>query len=473
MLLALVGLTFTAWAAEDPVYVDLGLPSGTLWATTNLGAEHEYDYGDRYQWGETTPGTDYWHWSGLQYYVLYDSTLGKFTKYNATDNLTQLEATEDAATQQWGTKWCIPTKAQWDELLNTSYTTMTWVSNVSGSSVNGMRITSNANGNSIFIPAAGVHWGSSGPYYVNEWGFYWTSEIRPDKVDNAYVAKLGENSQYTDYNDRYYGCSVRPVMTGIPIDSEHFPDAQFRTFLTAQTYGADELLTNEEIARIEKLDVSLKHIADLTGIAYFTAMTELDAGDNNIASVDLSGNPGLTSVTLSENQLTSIDVSANTELVTLELSWNKITSIDLSANEKLMALGLQQNQLTSVDLTANTALEYVLMAGNPLTDEGKALLISSIRDVSEATLVLEEIPCFLLQIYSDDSGMVSLTKKQVRQLKAKGWTLYGFNPDGDNIYEYEGEEKDYSAYDLNGDGQFSIADVTFIVNKLKEMKSEE
>lgn len=107
-------------------YVDLGLPSGTLWATMNVGADSPEDYGDYFAWGEITPNSNY--------------TYSKNSKV--------LSLSDDAANANWGGAWRMPTKAELDELINSSYTTCTWTGN-------GCKVTSKINGNSIFLPAAG------------------------------------------------------------------------------------------------------------------------------------------------------------------------------------------------------------------------------------------------------------------------------------------------------------------------------
>lgn len=97
-------------AQQKHEYVDLGLPSGTLWATCNVGAENPEDAGDYFAWGETEP-KDTYLWSNYKY--------GKYSvmlKYNDTDSLTSLEESDDVAYQKWGSDWCMPTQTQFQEL---------------------------------------------------------------------------------------------------------------------------------------------------------------------------------------------------------------------------------------------------------------------------------------------------------------------------------------------------------------------
>ena len=104
---------------DTHAYVDLGLPSGTLWATCNVGADYPWEYGNYYAWGETKTKTSY-NWST---YTKGDED--KLTKYCSksdkgnngfTDKLTKLQPGDDVSTAQWGSGWCMPTKEQWEEL---------------------------------------------------------------------------------------------------------------------------------------------------------------------------------------------------------------------------------------------------------------------------------------------------------------------------------------------------------------------
>ena len=117
--------SFTTVAHE---YVDLGLPSGLLWATCNVGATSPEDYGDYFAWGETQP-KDTYEWSTYQYCNGSYNTLTKYCSnssygYNGfTDNLTTLLPEDDAATANWGGNWRMPTKEEFQELYNNTTVT--------------------------------------------------------------------------------------------------------------------------------------------------------------------------------------------------------------------------------------------------------------------------------------------------------------------------------------------------------------
>lgn len=217
LLLALIGLTTMVCAQDEHYYVDLGLPSGTLWATTNVGATTPGEAGTLLHWGGTTGITEYYQCTNWMYYPLCEGADCTLTKYNSNDfygtvdNKTALEPIDDAATQLWGNEWCMPTREQCLELANPAYTTMEWAEEDYN---NGIRITSKSNGNSIFIPAAGVCWFGSGLSYYNEIGFYWTRELYADNPANAFAMTISETDIAYSNTERYRGCRVRPVRSG-------------------------------------------------------------------------------------------------------------------------------------------------------------------------------------------------------------------------------------------------------------------
>ena len=184
-------------------YVDLGLPSGTLWATCNVGASSPEDYGDYFAWGETSAKTMY-NWS--TYFDTKDNG-NTFNKYNNNDGLTILEPEDDAAYKNWGPAWRMPSKDQIDELINSNYTTTEWTTQ---NGVNGRLIISNSNGNSVFLPAAGARPGSF-LFDAGSGGDYWSRTLNSEYPDRAWGLYFHSSSVYTGYYYRYVGRSVRPV----------------------------------------------------------------------------------------------------------------------------------------------------------------------------------------------------------------------------------------------------------------------
>ena len=196
---------------KDPhEYVDLGLPSGTLWATCNVGANSPEGYGDYFAWGETKPKS-YYDLSTYKYCKGDWKTMTKYFAYTDSYNgETVLEPSDDAATVNWGSEWQMPSEEQFDELINSSNTTTTWTT-MNGKY--GRKITSKSNGNSIFLPAAGCRVGAI-LYKAGSDGDYWSRSLYKNYSDSGYAYCLDFNSSYIctyDYGDRGDGRSVRPV----------------------------------------------------------------------------------------------------------------------------------------------------------------------------------------------------------------------------------------------------------------------
>ena len=133
-----------------------------------------------------------------------------------------------------------------------------------------------------------------------------------------------------------------------PIDAEHFPDENFRSFLRSQSYGSDGILTETEIASITSMNCYYKGIADFTGIEHFTALTTLNCSANQITSLDLSNNTALTELNCTASHLTSLDLSHNRALTTLSCGGNQLTSLDLSHNTALTSLYCSNNPFASL-----------------------------------------------------------------------------------------------------------------------------
>ena len=194
-------------------YVDLRLPSGTLWATCNVGATTPEDYGDYFAWGETTSKTTY-NWSTYQYCNGGDgwNTLTKYCSsttygYNGfTDNLTVLQAGDDAATANWGIGWSMPTREQWQELVDNTNNKWTTQNGVNG------RLFTARNGKTLFLPAAGN-------YIDNEidlagsCGCYWSSSLTEGSPYDAWYFELTHffGAGLSGMIYRSTGSPIRPV----------------------------------------------------------------------------------------------------------------------------------------------------------------------------------------------------------------------------------------------------------------------
>lgn len=187
-------------------FVDLGLPSGVLWATTNIGATLPCDYGNYYAWGETETKDSY-TWKNNKYFNLADN-IG-YTKYSSSDDMV-LDKDDDAAYKNWGTNCRMPSKDELEELTNTN--NCIWAETTQTNSTGetkGYKFTSKTNGNSIFLPAAGFRveekTDSNG-----EIAFYW-SNCASSNDDNHYNRVYALcNRTPADY-PRFLGMPVRPV----------------------------------------------------------------------------------------------------------------------------------------------------------------------------------------------------------------------------------------------------------------------
>lgn len=170
-------------------YVDLGLPSGTKWATMNVGANTITDYGRYYKYGLGAS-----QYSNTQ------------AKYTGTEN--PLAASADTAVQVWGGQWHMPTKTQFEELI--ANTTHQWVTDYEGSGKNGAIFT--ANGQTLFFPASGDHSGGM-TYDIGIKAYYWSSTPHEENVEWAYVLECNKDGgKEVRYMHRNFGLNIRPVV---------------------------------------------------------------------------------------------------------------------------------------------------------------------------------------------------------------------------------------------------------------------
>ena len=189
-------------------FVDLGLPSGVKWAACNVGATTPEGYGGYFAWGETET-KDICNWS-----TYFDTTDGgsTFTEYTAGGK-TMLDKKDDAAAVNMGGAWRMPTREEINELI--ANCTWTYTTTYNGKSVKGYVVTSQTNGNSIFLPAAGYQ-DQSAVGFVGSIGQYWTSNLYTASESKAW--ELWFNQSQTskpikeEIGGRYVGRHVRAVM---------------------------------------------------------------------------------------------------------------------------------------------------------------------------------------------------------------------------------------------------------------------
>lgn len=189
--------------------VDLGLPSGTKWASCNIGASSPHRLGSRFAWGETSPKKEY-NYGNYKYKSANNSSYNKYVgdvnEYHGQviittigDNKRYLEPEDDAATVNWGKKWHTPSLGEFEELSDYC----TW-EETTQSGIKGWRIKSNMNGNSIFLP-------------IGDGDGYWTSHIAGydfnavNVVDGPVPTPKPGLSAFRISGYRYSGRFVRPV----------------------------------------------------------------------------------------------------------------------------------------------------------------------------------------------------------------------------------------------------------------------
>ena len=188
-------------------WVDLGLPSGTLWATMNIGANRPEEYGDYFAWGETEPKQTY-NWAT---YKWCDGTADTFTKYcdngyyGTVDNKMELDTEDDAAYMNWGPEWRMPTLDKIGELCDNCS-----IQSTTRNGVNGWLFTG-SNGNTLFLPATGYRWDSS---LITEGsrGYFWSISLLSAIPDNAIaIGIFSDGVDMYSSNYRSVGMTVRAV----------------------------------------------------------------------------------------------------------------------------------------------------------------------------------------------------------------------------------------------------------------------
>ena len=173
----------------------------------NVGAIAPEEDGDNFAWAETMPqGGNQYNWTTYKYC---NGSLYYMTKYCTSsegiyDGKRILEAADDAATSNWGSDWCMPTKEQFNELIDNNNTTYQWTAQSGG-----FTFTSKTNGKSIFLPCAGISF--DGGRYNTHWGYYWSSTLNENAPNCAWQLGMGETVNVFGSSYRCYGKSVRPV----------------------------------------------------------------------------------------------------------------------------------------------------------------------------------------------------------------------------------------------------------------------
>ena len=207
-------------STDNVEYVDLGLPSGNLWAKCNLGASTPEAYGDYYAWGEVEPKQEYTY-PNHKWYKEGAPSLG-FTKYNNEDGKLSLEDEDDAVIQKLGNGWRTPTLADFRELTNQKYTT---IKETTLNGVAGYQITSKKNKKSIFIPFAGFRNDKPQTREISSdqtVAVCMTNQRRiDDQVFNCWTFAFEQDRIRRYGKRRPDGISIRPVKgPGVPVPND-------------------------------------------------------------------------------------------------------------------------------------------------------------------------------------------------------------------------------------------------------------
>ena len=198
-----------SWPEVPHEWVDLGLPSGTLWATCNVGANAPEEYGDYFAWGETEPKEVY-SWTNYKWCNGDYNTMTKYcsnSDYGANgfvDNKKALDPEDDAAYVNWGPSWRMPTMAQFQELVENCTWQLTTQNGVVG------QLAKGPNGKTLFLPAAGYRWNDSLDD-AGSYGCYWSRTLYSSSPYYAYNLYFDSGYVYWFYDYRNSGFPVRAV----------------------------------------------------------------------------------------------------------------------------------------------------------------------------------------------------------------------------------------------------------------------
>lgn len=192
-------------------YVDLGLPSGLLWATCNVCANSTEEAGDFFSWGETTgynSGKNIFNWSSYKF----EDDNGSLIKYNNSSNCglvddkIKLDLDDDAAHANWGGKWRLPTSAEQEELINNCTLSDTFINDVWV-----VKFTSKINGEILYFPAVGYHVDNNPYYYGMNFCSYWSSSLSERSSYYACGLCIGLSGVSVSYIQRSDGLCARAV----------------------------------------------------------------------------------------------------------------------------------------------------------------------------------------------------------------------------------------------------------------------
>ena len=213
----------------------------------------------------------------------------------------------------------------------------------------------------------------------------------------------------------------------VPITKYNFPDNNFRAWLIAQDFGSDYILSYDEIEATKSIDVSAEGVSDLTGLEFFSALTDLNCEANrSLSTLDVSPFIYLENLKCNTNALTSLDVSMARSLKTLKCSYNQLTSLTFGEmNGSLEEIDCGHNQLTSLDVSECPKLTYLSCENNQIAGEAMDELVGSLQDLTNSEQ--EERGFFYAFNKESTSELNVITMAQAAVADRKGWHVYKFN----------------------------------------------
>ena len=350
---ALTIIVTVEYTPEDQDYVDLGLPSGTLWATKNVGASNPEDYGDYFAWGETEP-KDVYDWSTYKWCNGSSSNLTKYctsSSYGTVDNKTQLDLEDDAAYVNLGSSWRMPSRDQIEELR----TNCSWIY----TTINGVKgiLFIGPNGKMLFMPAAGYRSGNS-LNYSNAEGRYWSCM---NNNYDSYGVTLAPGNLYSSTSYRCHGFTVRPVYVSTSsITPMSLPVSELTTFVNSDHYytisnGSGSFSVSVEGTSVQaSIESGSLHIQAVTTGVSTVFVTDLITGDTESVVVTVlspqRGDVNCDGV-IDENdygELSEIILNNKTPQSTYTADVNADGTIDKNTNQQYLATSTDVNALIEI-----------------------------------------------------------------------------------------------------------------------------
>ena len=236
--------------------------------------------------------------------------------------------------------------------------------------------------------------------YVNNGVLYVMSDEEENNSIEMTQVVAAQNKGWTPV---YYDGGKWNEFEYIEIAYYTFPDNAFRSWILNQSYGADGLLTKDEIANVKSINVNNCGITSLKGIEIFTALTNLDCRGNQLTQLDITKNTALEKLTCYDNKLTELNISQNTALKFLYCKNNLLQTLDLSRNRKLVEVHFHHNQISGANMDA---------------------MIQSLPKSNNR---------ILYAIYDKDEEN-AMTASQVNAAKAKGWITYCYENGSWKVY---------------------------------------